>query len=344
MTTPQPTIEWGFHAVTPRIIRTGYKDLTPMQKWLYVCLKDLCGETGTCYRALRVLAEETGISTGMLSESIPILHKAGLIHAEKKKRSAGGKEVWHITIVDIWQANAKAHPSKRSHSEQTTENVHTVNEDVHRMNDNTGVCSCGERECSLCETEEVSLSSIITEEVSREERGVASATAPALPILENVSQDDETTQKREVLHKTITQDNQVKRPPAPPKANPVIPPKHPTQQPVVMPISPEAQRILDDWTSLFKRKIVINQGDIIAAEHLVQTSISKEELGLVRLWYRKIGVCLADIDKKYTQWLSLQEAPPDKKGGTGHAPPKAEPYAAGIMKQFHIKQPQEVVG
>lgn len=152
-----PKMDFGFHAMIPRIIRTDYKNLTAVQKWLYVCLKDLCGNHGTCYRSLRVLAEETGISTGMLSESIPVLHTAGLIHAEKKKRSTGGKEVWHITIVDIWIANGKAHPTKRSQNEQTLEeqeeNVHTVNNNVHRMNKLTKERSQNEQERSLCETE-----------------------------------------------------------------------------------------------------------------------------------------------------------------------------------------------
>lgn len=138
-----PDIDFGFHATIPRAVRTHYKTLTPMQKWLYVCLKDLCGEHGTCYRTTRVLALETDISTGLISESIPQLHNAGLIHAEKKIRKEGGKPVWHITIVDIWPANGKLHPTKRSHSEQqrsaggqtsgTSENVHHVNENVHSV-------------------------------------------------------------------------------------------------------------------------------------------------------------------------------------------------------------------
>ena len=156
-----PDVDFGFHATIPRMVRTEYKKLTPTQKWLYVCLKDLCGEDGTCYRTLRVLSEETGISTGMLSESITELHTAGLIHAEKKKRSSGGKEVWHITIVDIWKANGERHPTKRSpreqersQNEQTSENVHTANDNVHYVNEPPTECSPGEQECSLCETEE----------------------------------------------------------------------------------------------------------------------------------------------------------------------------------------------
>jgi hypothetical protein len=177
--TPNPQIDFGYFAAIPRSIRTEYKTLTPTQKWLYVCLKDLCGDHGTCYRALRTLSDETDISTGMLSESVQVLHAAGLIHAEKKKRQAGGKEVWHITIVDIWQANGKVHPSKRSdaeqkrsQNEQTTANVQYVNENVHCVNDKAKVCSHIERECSLCETEE---------------RTVKQEHTEAIPLKENIS-------------------------------------------------------------------------------------------------------------------------------------------------------------
>ena len=183
-----PDIDFGFHATIPRMVRTEYGKLTPMQKWLYVCLKDLCGEHGTCYRTIKVLSEETGISTGMLSESIPILHKEGLIHAEKKKRSMGGKEVWHITIVDIWVANGKLHPAKRSLSEQTPEIVHSVNENVQQVNDQGRKRSAGEHKRSLSETEEESsLSSIITEERSSEE-STFGANAPAHDLKEKVRQ------------------------------------------------------------------------------------------------------------------------------------------------------------
>jgi len=179
-----PNVDWGFYATTPRLIRTAYKDLTPVQKWLYVCLKDLCGEDGTCYRTLRVLAEETGISTGMLSESVRSLHDAGLIHAEKKRRfGTTSKEVWHITIVDIWQANATAHPTKRSAGEQTIENVHSVNNNVHSVNEDTLKRSAGEQKRSLCETEGISLSNDTIEERTIEEESDAVASPPAQNVI-----------------------------------------------------------------------------------------------------------------------------------------------------------------
>ncbi len=201
MTKRDPNIDYGFHAVVPRIVRTDYKDVTPHQKWLYVCLKDLCGDTGTCYRTLRALSEETGISTGLLSESVPVLHKVGLIHAEKKKRSTGGKEVWHITIVDIWGANAKEYPTKkRSHSEQecspdeqTSENVQDVNENVHHVNDTPSECSPREPECSQIPYRSNNTGSTnITEERTVEEYIDASLTPSQEKIVDKQQSIEET--------------------------------------------------------------------------------------------------------------------------------------------------------
>lgn len=159
-----PDMDFGFYATFPRIVRTGYKEVSAVQKWLYVCLKDLAGDDGTCYRTIRALVEETGLSAGMISESILVLHKAGLIHAEKKKRSTGGKEVWHISIVDIWKKNGEAHPTKRSPAEQTVPYIDVQSANVHHMNDNPKECSAGEhscspyeQECSLSETEVITI-------------------------------------------------------------------------------------------------------------------------------------------------------------------------------------------
>jgi DNA-binding transcriptional regulator GbsR (MarR family) len=347
-----PDVDWGFHATIPRIVRTGYKELTTVQKWLYVCLKDLCGESGTCYRALLVLKEETGLSTGMLSESIQILHKEGLIHAEKKRRSSGGKEVWHITIVDIWQANAKEHPTKRSHSEQTQENVHTVNDNVQQVNDKDEERSAGEPKRSHSETEAVSLSSIITEAVSKRERVVATApTAPALPSQENSSEDDEDTQPRKAV-KTNT--NTVQQPPAPtkPKLNtvkPIVPPKHVTKKPITMPgetIPGEALAILDRWDSVHKKPAPRTPKAIQAAVLLMVCDPTAVELKACadwlyttdrpgHPWYRAHGVHLPDIAENISKWQGLQDAPPDKKASNGHIPPTND--CSGVLAQFGIK-------
>lgn len=150
--------EQGFFARTPRIIRTGYKKLSHTEKWLYVCLKDLCGDTGTCYRSLRSLSQETDISIGLLSTGVRKLHEAGLIHAEKKRRDNNptGKEVWHISIVDIWEANAK----ECSASEPN----------VQLVNDNINKCSASEQQCSKSGDKELTVRTNSNEEEQREER------------------------------------------------------------------------------------------------------------------------------------------------------------------------------
>jgi len=202
-----PEVDFGFHIVIPRIVRTGeaYKDLSPTQRWLYACLKDLCGDHGTCYRSLRALADETGISIGMLSESIRKLHDCKLIHAEKKRRTTGGKEVWHITIIDVWQANALAHPTKRSQNEQTpqNENVHTAN--VHTVNNNSRECSPAEQECSHSETEVITVSNTITEAITEDIVDVApQIDAPLVfhPFHSFIALDDAITPKTLIVYLT----------------------------------------------------------------------------------------------------------------------------------------------
>ena len=137
------------YARMPRIIRKGYKNLTKLQKLLYIYIRDLCGEDGTCFRSLRSLQQETGFSIGYLSENIPILHNEDLIHAEMRKHQGSGWEIWHITIVDIWEKNAtflRTEKEKRSQDEQIEmESVHGMNKSVHQMNSLEAKCSPDER-------------------------------------------------------------------------------------------------------------------------------------------------------------------------------------------------------
>src|SRR5258708_1521408 len=97
---------------TPNMLIFGYRDtLSPQEKWLYVCLKHLCGKRGTRHLSLRYIAEQTGISVGALSKSkhsegmIKHLHDAGLIHAEIKRPGGRGNAQYHITITDVWALN-----------------------------------------------------------------------------------------------------------------------------------------------------------------------------------------------------------------------------------------------
>lgn len=165
-TTDTPKPDRGFYGSVPRIVRTGYREgdqkLTVPQKWLYTCLKDLCGDYNECFRALRTLAGETQLSTGTLSEGIRILVEVGLITATKKKHTAHGQEVWHIKIVDIWPLNAATHPAQkgvqevntfRSLNEHAPKGVQQMNTSVHLLNTTPLECSADERRCSPNETE-----------------------------------------------------------------------------------------------------------------------------------------------------------------------------------------------
>jgi len=150
-----PRRSLGFYAMVPRLIRTSptYRDLTHAEKWLYVCLKDLCGDSGMCFRTLLSLSRETDFSTGALSQMIRRLHSYGLVHAEKKRRGDAGHELWHISIVDLWGANArtcgeKPTPPEHSGNEQSGEDasenersddadadsLHDMNDMLHDMN------------------------------------------------------------------------------------------------------------------------------------------------------------------------------------------------------------------
>src|SRR5258708_2558411 len=96
----------------PNMLIFGYHDtISPQEKWLYVCLKHLCGKKGTRHLSLRYIAEQSGISVGALSKSkhsegmIKHLHDAGLIHAEIKRPGGKGNAQYHVTITDVWVLN-----------------------------------------------------------------------------------------------------------------------------------------------------------------------------------------------------------------------------------------------
>lgn len=134
---------------TPNMLIFGYPDVSPQEKWLYVCLKHMCGKSGTRYLALRYISEQTGISTGALSKSknkqgvvnegmIRHLHDAGLIHAEVKKKEGRGNALYHITITDVWALNqqffierTKTRSDFGQDEEETSEPVRISDAPVH---------------------------------------------------------------------------------------------------------------------------------------------------------------------------------------------------------------------
>jgi len=82
----------------PAFIRLSFRHLTLAEKWLYVCLADLC-QTGQEYRLdLSTLEKETGLARSTLSGILPRLEAYGLIHAQKKSSGPTNHEAWHITL------------------------------------------------------------------------------------------------------------------------------------------------------------------------------------------------------------------------------------------------------
>ncbi len=157
----------GFYARVPRIVRTGYQELSHAEKWLYTCLRDLCGEAGECWRSLRALAKETGISIASLSSMIPHLEKVGLIDAVKKS-------TWFIKIKNIWQAN-KEYCSKIEHStakcSENEQGVQNLNAD----------CSENEQGCSNFVTKEDISKKIESEEDTTKNDISSTSVDDALP-------------------------------------------------------------------------------------------------------------------------------------------------------------------
>lgn len=116
----QDSVEVKNFTRTPNMLIFGYQDISPQEKWLYVCLKHMCGKKGTRHLSLRYISEQTGISTGALSKSkhsegmIRHLHDAGLIHAEIKRPGGKGNSQYHITITDVWALNQAFFSKTRS--------------------------------------------------------------------------------------------------------------------------------------------------------------------------------------------------------------------------------------
>lgn len=77
-------------------------DLTPYQLALYIHLKRTAGNDGKCWKAVRRLASETGISRSEISRARQVLQEKGLIEVHQPKDPTKATEV---TIVDVWEKN-----------------------------------------------------------------------------------------------------------------------------------------------------------------------------------------------------------------------------------------------
>jgi hypothetical protein len=74
---------------------------------LYVHLKRVTGENGTCYQSGKTLAKTCNMSSGAVSKAKGELVGKKLIKVETKKDKL---KVYHdVTLIDIWEQNGKAY-------------------------------------------------------------------------------------------------------------------------------------------------------------------------------------------------------------------------------------------
>lgn len=85
---------------------------------LYLQIKRVAGEGGTCYKSTRTLALALKVSTGtvvrakaLLERDWPQLGNKPLIRTIEKPNPRGGKPYHEIRVTDIWHANMKAFTS-----------------------------------------------------------------------------------------------------------------------------------------------------------------------------------------------------------------------------------------
>jgi hypothetical protein len=89
--------------------------LTPYEVALYGHFKRVCGAepNGVCWKSVRTLSKETGMSIGRVSEARAELARRGLIRMSQPK--GPGRSVT-VTIVDIWPENMARYSEDRDRS------------------------------------------------------------------------------------------------------------------------------------------------------------------------------------------------------------------------------------
>jgi len=80
-------------------------DLSVYAFRLYVHLKRVAGDSGTCWQSTETLATSCKMSKAMVSKVKNELVDKGLIHIDEEKLERGGRAAHHITINDIWLEN-----------------------------------------------------------------------------------------------------------------------------------------------------------------------------------------------------------------------------------------------
>lgn len=126
-----------YRTETPNTVVRGERGrgLSVYTKWLYVYIKSVAGDTGTCWQGVRAIAEGAGMSVGKVVEGKRELAAAGLIHITPGCPTEGRSDV--LRIVDVWAENvaefaadAPVHEAEHPVHEVSTP-VHHVNTPVH---------------------------------------------------------------------------------------------------------------------------------------------------------------------------------------------------------------------
>jgi hypothetical protein len=72
---------------------------------LYLHLRRVAGEAGSCWQSTRTLAEHCGMSEGSVTKAKEELRNTKLIHITHVKNPHGGRDYHNIEIIDIWKKN-----------------------------------------------------------------------------------------------------------------------------------------------------------------------------------------------------------------------------------------------
>jgi len=199
---------YGFAQVPRAVTRGKYKAASLIEKGLYACLKDICGDVGECFYTLRNLAAEICTSISTLSRYIPRLITRGLIAATKRPGKNNKHEIWHISIVNIWSENDALYKPQEIVSDgnnvtdnaTTTGNVDRIVADgnnnqsesatsVADSNKEREIVSSGNKDCFYLNDRIRTLpeeESVIPKESSSESNTSSASADDALPLYEDV--------------------------------------------------------------------------------------------------------------------------------------------------------------
>jgi len=83
---------------------------TAYEQSLYLIMKRLAGENGSCYASLNFLSKKMGIHKTTVSKTITKLLNRNWVKEAEKKQVRGG-QVRQFIIVDLWKANIKEYES-----------------------------------------------------------------------------------------------------------------------------------------------------------------------------------------------------------------------------------------